>query len=89
VILSKDSGAAEVLKRGTLKVDFWDVEMMAKMIVAVLHYPGLADTLRRESLFEIEGLTWEAAARKCIRLYYDALTGKGPRRIRLLRESRS
>ena len=89
VILSKDSGAAEVLKRGTLKVDFWDVEMMAKMIVAVLHYPGLADTLRRESLFEIEGLTWEAAARKCIRLYYDALTGKGPRRIRLLRESLS
>jgi glycosyltransferase involved in cell wall biosynthesis len=89
VILSKDSGAAEVLKRGTLKVDFWDIEMMAKMIVAVLHYPGLADTLRRESLFEIEGLTWEAAARKCIRLYYDALTGKGPRRVRLLRESLS
>jgi glycogen(starch) synthase len=89
VILSKDSGAAEVLRRGTLKVDFWDVEMMAKMIVAVLHYPGLADTLRRESLCEIEGLTWEAAARKCIRLYYDALTGKGPRRIRLQRESRS
>jgi glycosyltransferase involved in cell wall biosynthesis len=89
VILSKDSGAAEVLRRGTLKVDFWDVEMMAKMIVAVLHYPGLADTLRRESLFEIEGLTWEAAARKCIRLYYDALTGKGPRRVRLVRESRS
>jgi glycogen synthase len=89
VILSKDSGAAEVLRRGTLKVDFWDVEMMAKMIVAVLHYPGLADTLRRESLYEIEGLTWEAAARKCIRLYYDALTGKGPRRLRLQRESRS
>jgi glycogen(starch) synthase len=89
VILSKDSGVAEVLKRGTLKVDFWDVEMMAKMIVAVLHYPGLADTLRREGLYEIEGLTWEAAARKCIRLYYDALTGKGPRRISLQRESRS
>jgi glycosyltransferase involved in cell wall biosynthesis len=88
VILSKDSGAAEVLKRGTLKVDFWDVEMMAKMIVAVLKYPGLADTLRRESADEIKGLTWEAAARKCIRVYYDALKGSGSRRIGLEREKR-
>jgi glycogen(starch) synthase len=89
VILSKDSGVAEVLRRGTLKVDFWDVEMMAKMIVAVLHYPGLADTLRRESADEIKGLTWEAAARKCIRLYYDALQKNGPRRISLEKETRS
>lgn len=72
VVLSKESGAAEVLPRGTLKVDSWDVEMMAKMIVSVLRYPALAEALRRESAVEIRGLTWEAAARKCIRLYYEA-----------------
>jgi glycogen(starch) synthase len=72
VVLSKESGAAEVLRRGTLKVDSWDVEMMAKMIVSVLKYPALAETLRRASAAEISGLTWEEAARKCIRLYYDA-----------------
>lgn len=72
VVLSKESGAAEVLPRGTLKVDSWDVEMMAKMILSVLKYPSLADTLRRVSAEEIRGLTWEEAARKCVRLYYDA-----------------
>jgi len=73
VVLSKNSGVAEVLKRGALKVDFWDVEMMAKMIVSILRYPALADMLRRESAAEIRGLTWDEAARKCIRFYYDAI----------------
>jgi glycosyltransferase involved in cell wall biosynthesis len=41
VVLSNNSGAGEVLKRGSLKVDYWDVEMMAKMIVSVLEYPRL------------------------------------------------
>jgi glycogen(starch) synthase len=77
VVLSKQSGAAEVLRRGTLKVDSWDVEMMAKMIVSVLRYPSLAETLRRVSANEIRGLTWEEAARKCIRLYYDATARNG------------
>jgi glycosyltransferase involved in cell wall biosynthesis len=81
VVLSKESGAAEVLPRGTLKVDSWDVEMMAKMIVSILRYPALAETLRRVSAAEIRGVTWEEAARKCIRLYHDATrtTGAGLR----------
>jgi len=73
VVLSNDSGVAEVLKRGALKVDFWDVEMMAKMIVALLERPALADKLRRESIDEVRGLTWENAARKCIHSYHDAI----------------
>jgi glycogen(starch) synthase len=77
VILSKSSGAAEVLRRGSLKVDYWDVEMMSKMIVSVLTYPRLAETLRRESAAEIRGLTWDVAARKCMRSYYDALNTGG------------
>jgi len=50
---------------------------MAKMIVSVLRYPALAETMRRASAVEISGLTWEAAARKCIRLYYDATANGG------------
>jgi glycosyltransferase involved in cell wall biosynthesis len=73
VVLSKNSGVAEVLRRGALKVDFWDVEMMAKMIVSILRYPALADMLRRESAAEIRGLTWDAAAQKCIRFYHDVI----------------
>lgn len=82
VVLSKESGAAEVLPRGTLKVDSWDVEMMAKMIVSVLRYPALAETMRRVSETEIRGLTWEEAARKCIRLYHDVTTLDGTERKR-------
>jgi len=76
VVLSKTSGAAEVLERGSLKVDFWDTEMMSKMIVALLQYPRLADTLRRESATEVKGLTWDVAARKCTCLYNE-LTAQG------------
>jgi glycogen(starch) synthase len=81
VVMSKSSGAAEVLKRGALKVDFWDTEMMAKMIISILKYPALADMLRRESAAELKELTWQEAARKCIRFYYDALVrNSGPPR---------
>ncbi|MEJ2719853.1 MAG: glycosyltransferase family 4 protein [bacterium] len=73
VILSNSSGAAEVLRRGALRVDYWDVELMAKMIVSVLRYPRLAETLRRVSASEIRGLTWDVAARRCISSYYEAL----------------
>jgi len=54
--------------------------MTAKMIVSILRYPRLAETLRRVSAEEIMGLTWEEAARKCIRLYYDTLRIRRERR---------
>jgi glycogen(starch) synthase len=76
VVLSTSSGAAEVLKKGALKVDFWDVESMAKMISSVLEQPSLAEMLRREGAKEIRDLTWDEAAKKCIRFYHDAISRK-------------
>jgi glycogen(starch) synthase len=72
VVLSKNSGIAELLSRGAMKVDFWDTEQMANKIIALLTQPELAEELRRESLAEIRPLTWDAAARKC-RLVYREL----------------
>jgi glycosyltransferase involved in cell wall biosynthesis len=69
VVLSKSSGAAEVLRRGSLQVDYWDTELMARQIVAVLRYPRLSEALRREGAAEIRGLTWDEAASKCTRVY--------------------
>lgn len=69
VILSKTSGVAEVLSCGALQVDYWDTELMARMIVSVLRYPGLADTLRRCGAQEVAQLTWDRAASACVRLY--------------------
>ena len=41
-IISRQSGAAEVLKYA-FKVDFWDVDAMADEIYALLQYPALAE----------------------------------------------
>ena len=69
VVLSKTSGVAEVLTRGALKCDFWDIDRMADMILAVLAHPQLAETLRAHGAREVRALTWDAAARKCVQVY--------------------
>lgn len=72
VILSKTSGAAEVLSH-VLKVDFWDIDEMANKIVAVLRHPPLGQTLRAHGSIELHRLTWDGAAHKCIDSYTAAL----------------
>jgi len=72
VILSKQSGVAEVLD-SVLKVDFWDVDLMARMITAVLRRPGLRNHLQRSALQELAKLSWEEAARKCLDVYGEVL----------------
>jgi glycosyltransferase involved in cell wall biosynthesis len=69
VVLSKSSGVAEVLNRGALKVDFWDTKLMARMIVALLKFPGLATALSKGGIEEVQKLTWDTAARMCLALY--------------------
>ncbi len=68
VIISKQSGVSEVLTHA-LKVDFWDTDEMANMIVAVLRHPPLSATLRHHGTFELRRLTWEGAAEKCVQSY--------------------
>jgi glycogen(starch) synthase len=75
VILSMTSGAAEVLPRGSLKVDFWDTQEIANKIIAVLSYPELAEQLCRSATMEISTLTWDAAAQKCMRVYQETIEG--------------
>jgi glycogen(starch) synthase len=69
VVLSKNSGVAEVLHRGALKVDFWDVDQMADKIIALLRHPALGEVVCREGADEIRPLTWDEAARKCVGVY--------------------
>lgn len=68
VIVSKQSGASEVLTHA-LKVDFWDTEEMANKIVAVLRHPALYEQLVREGQKEVEHITWGKAAKKVIEVY--------------------
>jgi glycosyltransferase involved in cell wall biosynthesis len=76
VILSRTSGASEVLQH-VLKVDFWDIDDMANKIVAVLRHPPLSSTLRQHGQMELQRLTWDDAARKCVESYESAVAGAG------------
>lgn len=72
VIMSRTSGASEVLKHA-LKVDFWDVDEIANKILAVLRHPSLGDTLRSNADLELRKLTWDGAAQKCMEIYQSAI----------------
>jgi len=69
VVLSKTSGAAEVLRRGALLVDFWDVDQMASKILALLDRPELSAAVSRQGAAELRRLTWDKAARRCAEVY--------------------
>jgi len=72
VIISKTSGASEVLKH-VLKVDFWDIDEMANKILAVLRHPVLGAALRAGGAMELHRLTWKGAAEACTSLYDKAV----------------
>jgi glycosyltransferase involved in cell wall biosynthesis len=70
VIISKQSGVAEVIEHA-LKVDFWDVDRMADLIINALAHPELRHDLARMAREEIKQLHWDAAALKTIEIYQD------------------
>jgi len=73
VIVSKQSGVAEVLK-GALKVDFWDTDEMANKILAVLEHKVLQEELTRRGKEDIILLSWKGVSKKC-REYYQRIVG--------------
>jgi glycosyltransferase involved in cell wall biosynthesis len=72
VILSRQSGASEVL-RHALKVDFWDINKLAAQIIAVLSYPELRHSIVEMAREEVRRVHWEAAAAKVRQVYQRAL----------------
>jgi glycosyltransferase involved in cell wall biosynthesis len=68
VIISKQSGVAEVL-RNAIKVDFWDVDAMADAIFALLHYEGISRMFKELGSEELKKLKWEHVAAKLVSVY--------------------
>ncbi len=68
VIISKQSGVAEVL-RHVLKVDFWDTDDLANKILAVLRHAPLAQTLREQGQREVRQMSWNDSAERIVNLY--------------------
>jgi len=71
-IISKQSGAAEVLKYA-LKVDFWDVDALADDIYALIQYPALASFAEKEGYEEVNNLKWNNATAKLKKVYESLL----------------
>jgi glycosyltransferase involved in cell wall biosynthesis len=68
VVISKQSGAAEVL-HDTLSADFWDVDEMAGKILALLDHKALRQELMHNITREMQNLTWDEAGNKIINIY--------------------
>lgn len=67
-LITKQSGVSEVVTH-VLKVDFWDTEQMANMILSALRYPVMRQQLVNEGRRELDRLSWRIAADKVMALY--------------------
>lgn len=71
VIISKQSGVAEVLKHA-IKVDFWDIDAMADAIYGLLHYSSLPAMFKKYGKEEVDNIKWDQAGEK-VKEIYDTL----------------
>jgi len=74
VIISKQSGVAEVLKN-CLKADFWDTDKMADLILQVCEHDSLRDELWRNSFIEYQNQSWQKSA-EIMKHHYHGLAEK-------------
>lgn len=72
VIISKQSGVAEVLKHA-IKIDFWDVNAMADAIYALVKYPALSKFFVRNGREEVNRLKWDNCALNINNVYKKAI----------------
>ncbi|MBI3535691.1 MAG: glycosyltransferase [Deltaproteobacteria bacterium] len=72
VIISKQSGVSEVLNNA-LKVDFWDVDRLANLMIGILKYPEIRDDIVSMAKEEVRKLQWERAANKVLDIYKKTL----------------
>ena len=75
LILTHQSGVSEIIW-SALKYDFWDEERLADEILAVANNPALAETLRHNLLKEYRNISWDKVAKKCLRIYNNAIKHK-------------
>lgn len=68
VVLSKQSGAAEVV-HNSLQVDFWDTDKMADCILTVLREEPLRREMRSQTHRILGNLTWDRQGKKVLSIY--------------------
>ncbi len=71
-IISKQSGISEVLQN-TFKVDFWDTDKMAHLIISLLRYTPLHEEIKERALQELYKFDWNVISNKVIEVYKEVL----------------
>ena len=67
-IISKQSGVAEVIENA-IKVDFWDVELLADEIIRLIDDPDARKDLGEKGRREVELIKWDKACEEIITVY--------------------
>lgn len=72
-VISERSGVAEVLT-GSLKSDFWDIDLMVKQILDLLTDEKLREKVVQKNNEDLKSLTWRNAAVKVAEAYRNLLS---------------
>jgi glycosyltransferase involved in cell wall biosynthesis len=68
VVISKQSGVAEVLKN-SIKVDFWDLNALSDTIIGLLQNEKVSKQLAADGTHEVNEMKWEYASLKVREIY--------------------
>jgi glycogen(starch) synthase len=72
VILSRQSGVAEILKHA-LKVNFWDIQELSAKIITVLKHPALMTVMAEKAKEELRTIRWDTAAERITEIYRETV----------------
>ncbi len=74
-VISERSGVAEVLT-GTLKADFWDIDLMVSHILELLSNNSTREKVINSNRRDLKKLTWKNAAKLVVKAYDGLLVEK-------------
>lgn len=72
IIISRQSGVAEIL-HSALKIDFWDVDKLAELILMLLDNEKFAAEIVEKSKLELQEVGWDSAGFKIKEVYENVI----------------
>ncbi|MGD9129178.1 MAG: glycosyltransferase family 4 protein [Candidatus Woesebacteria bacterium] len=68
VIISKNSGVAEVMK-SAMTIDFWDLDKMSQTVLRLLRSKGFSEKVVKGQLRDLKSLSWDKSAQAVKQVY--------------------
>lgn len=74
VAMTNQSGVAEVLTH-SLRYDYWDTDRLADIMVNAAAAEGLRVTMVENALTQLQSVSWQQMAERCLNVYYSVTRG--------------